>query len=358
MNAPPGLPQKYAKIWHAAVAVIIAVASLIVAITQTTGQAPALNTPTAARLAAAVTREANTTPNPACNPPLGKGTMGVCAPRVPLSPFASPRTIHGLIGIDVSNNNGHCAHFGGLAFGFAKLNEGAGFRDGYAACNAANARAAGVPLGGYDFLRPGRQSPQAECAVFVAVYRAVRLTGPAVEDLEATALGRSGTLAYGAAWARCVHHALPGVTIIEYTGKWFSDPSVGGPAGTLNLWLSAYANGFQLPFGFHSVLIWQFTDGQYGPFPHVGGGDTNVFLGSRAKLASVFHSRPPTPPISKHARGDCRELTVLRGRARDHARRHHKPLLNHRERSRANNLKRALARSHYSCNHGKIARTK
>jgi GH25 family lysozyme M1 (1,4-beta-N-acetylmuramidase) len=317
-----------------AVAIVIAVASLIVAIANggTTIVRPQASAPQVqAQLASVQAKAANVTPNAACNPAVGHGSMGVCAPAPgPLAALVVPqhakatsvRAIHGILGVDVSNNQGCGYRVPRAAFLFVKLNEGAYFRDGCAAGFAHQGFAHSMKVGGYDFLRAGHSSASGEAHVFVDQYRAAHLSGPAVADVEVNDRGVSpvGMRAYVNAWALYVKAHLPRATIMIYTGKWFWDPQVNGAAGTSNLWISAYASTYYLPLGFKSALIWQYADGRFGPYPHIGGVDSNVFLGSRARFDAVFAS---SKPISAGMRRRCRELNTLRRHSRRYHRHYH-----------------------------------
>lgn len=310
MNGSPSLPR-----WAAtAIALVTAIIALITAIANNGDNITKIVHTLSPGQKAAIQRSIATAPNPACNPPLGSGKMGVCAPpTAPLNPLlGAPRVLHGLLGVDVSSYQG-CGNLSGVSFAFVKLNESTGYRNASASCTARQARSRRVPLGAYDFLRPGRTSPEAEAATFVSMYRALGLRGPAVADVEATVLSPAGTRGYVSRWHSYVARHLK-ATRINYTGVWFWNPRVGGPAGSSNLWVSSYANTFYRPAGFRSALVWQYSDGTYGPYPHIHGYDSNIFLGSRSKLNAVFRGGPVKRPISKANRKLCGKLNRLRSK--------------------------------------------
>jgi hypothetical protein len=151
----------------------------------------------------------------------------------------------------------------------------------------------------------------------------VGVTGVAVADVEATILGASSTRAYVAAWTACVHRSLPRTTVIHYTGSWFWNPQVGGNAGSSNLWVSAYANGFLLPVGFQSALIWQYSNGSVGAIPRIHGYDSDIFLASRSRFNAVFAGKKPPPAITKGQRKRCTELNTYRRHSAVYHRRYH-----------------------------------
>ena len=109
-------------------------------------------------------------------------------------------------GIDVSNNNGTVdwrrVRASGRRFAWVKASEGLTFDDAFLIPNVRAARAAGVRVGAYHFLRPmpGR-SAKAEAQHFISRLRAAGLGHGdliPVVDVEVTALSRAG-LAHAAA---------------------------------------------------------------------------------------------------------------------------------------------------------------
>src|ERR1700693_3999202 len=71
------------------------------------------------------------------------------------------------LGTDVSNYQGPGINWtsvknAGVSFAWAKATEGTGFIDADFTINEANAKAAGVPIGAYDFAHPEANTPSAE----------------------------------------------------------------------------------------------------------------------------------------------------------------------------------------------------
>jgi lysozyme len=264
---------------------------------------------------------ANNAPVPNCNPAPGAGKLGACAP--PSGPSATlakaagdPFTVHGLLGVDISSYQGCDNQLRGISFAFFKASEGTGYTDVCLRRNVQTAKAHRLPYGVYDFLRPSYQHSAAqEAAHFVAAVRAAgaNTSLPPVADVEANA-GLSGAALhnYVCSWHGYVERALHRKTDITYTGNWFWGPQVaGGSCGTL-LWVSAYANYAVIPHGWRTKTIWQYSDGVFGPYPHINGWDSDVFQGTRAQLAALANRKPPVPPVPAHARHLCQELYNLK----------------------------------------------
>lgn len=352
---PPNTPR-----WAATViALITAITALIVAIANNGDQIVKVIHSLSPGQKAAVTRAVATTPNPACNPGKGQGKMGICAPQTSLTPLlGAPRVIHGIKGVDVSSYQGCSNSFSGVSFVITKFNESTGYRDRCAPHNIAVARQKHLPHGGYDFLRPGSSSAAAEAGTFVSMYRSTGASGVAVADVEANSRGLSpaSVRKYVCSWVRTVHRSIPRASVIVYTGAWFWNPQVGGTACTSNLWVSAYANSFYVPVGFKSALLWQYSDGRYGPVPHINGWDSDVFLGSRAHFLKVFSGKVIKKPIAKKFKRECRQKVRLDRRAkRRHARTGH--WLPPKAGARRAHLKKYLNKHGYRCTRsGKVVK--
>lgn len=294
--------------------------------------------------------QAANTPTTGCNPPAGAGQMGSCAPVQAFSAVQSiakaagdPEHVTGTIGVDVSSYQGCMINWAaekrrGVAFAFFKASESTHYSDPCLAHNAASAKAARLPFGVYDFLRPGWTSATAEARHFIAAVRAARANGilPPVADVEFNAgLSPAQVSAYVCTWHRIVRAALHRPVTITYTGAWFWNPQTAGQTCGTRLWVSAYAFEPIIPHGWSRYTFWQFTDGRSGPTPHVNGWDTDVFAGPRAALASVGHKpkRRPAPPkpaprpkpkpkprpvTHKADRTTCRRLNWWRAHGRPH----------------------------------------
>lgn len=283
-------------------------------------------------IASATNAAANASPgaNESCTVPVGQGTMGACGPQTSSLALAigkvtrtlgrsvhaaSVTTIRGhLIGADVSSYQGCQTQFR-LAFVITKATESTGYTDRCLGQNLAAAKRSHVPVSAYDFLRPGSSSATAEGAHFVqAVKAAGGINLPPVADVEATRLGASQTHDYVCQWVKTVRAGLHVSRVIIYTGYWFWPSKVGGDdcAGTI-LWISAYGSYALIPptWGGGSLNpgsrynarapLWQYSDGQFGPYPRVQQWDTDVYFGSRSQLAQLAGL---TKPCSK--RTACR----------------------------------------------------
>lgn len=260
-------------------------------------------------------------PTQSCNPPIGGGTLGACAP---VQAFAAtdaiakaagdPDVITGHpLGVDVSSNNG-CRHFSKAdAFVFIKATESVGYTSPCLAGDVAYAKSLGVPYGVYDFLRPGYSSADAEARHFVAAVLAAHANTslPPVADVEVNAgLSPSQLRAYVGTWDQLVRSLLKRTVVITYTGAWFWTPSVGGSAAG-DLWVSGYGSSVTAPsswtvtrtvapFGSIAWTFWQYSDGTYGPTPHLGA-DSDVFGGTQAQLDALAVTtfvgyKPPSRP--------------------------------------------------------------
>lgn len=321
-QAPPHKPTLAAAL----AALLIAIAGLISALGAGTSNQHIVNRSQGnleKRAVEASVVAANATPNPNCNPPAGAAKLGACAP-VQAAGAASalakaagdPFVIHGQLGVDVSSYQ-PCG-VTGPSFSFYKATEGTVYTDRCLRANVAAAKRARKPYGAYDFLRPGRSSPEAEAAHFVAVVRAAgaNTSLPPVADVEANAgLSPYGVLSYACRWHNYVRQALHRSVTITYTGYWFWQPQVAAGSCNSLLWISAYGPRYLVPHGFGHATIWQYSDGIYGPTPHLSGWDSDVWLGrGRESLAALAHARPPLPPPSNHAKNLCHVLRNVRAK--------------------------------------------
>ena len=94
---------------------------------------------------------------------------------------------------------------------------------------------------------------------------------PPVLDVEANAgLDRPRLRSWIQRWVNEVRRLTKRQWVTIYTGGWFWNPQVGfwAPANTL-LWASGYSTAPPWVAGFRSPDWWQYTDGHYGPLPHV-----------------------------------------------------------------------------------------
>lgn len=169
-------------------------------------------------------------------------------------------------GIDVSNLQGtidfNAVKRAGYRFAFVKAGEG-NWDDPDFRLNVQHAKAAGLKVGAYQFLRPrpGRTGAQ-EAAFFIEnLHRAGLGHGDLrpVLDVEATQLDRAGTHAYVKSFVNAMH--AHGFRPMIYTGTWFWGPKVGDDDFDLPLWIAAYqAHEPTLPKPWTTYAVWQHSD--------------------------------------------------------------------------------------------------
>lgn len=240
-----------------------------------------------------------------CSPAVGAGQLGACAPKAAL---AATRSLAGPVahaagagssvangrpvGVDVSSYQGCSIDWRrvSVSFMFFKATEGTGYTDPCLRHNVASAKQAGKPFGVYDFLRPGSSSATAEANHFVAAVKAAGANSslPPVADVEVNrGLSRSALNAYVCTWHRTVGAALHRRVTITYTGNWFWAPQLAGNHCGSKLWVSAYTFAPIIPRPWKSYVFWQYSDGVYGPGPHLTRWDSDVFAGSSAQLRAL-----------------------------------------------------------------------
>lgn len=231
----------------------------------------------------------------ACTVPVGHGTPGACAPapikaagHVPL--FGSPLQTHRSIQIvDLSNNDPiydmrPLARFG-IKGMWLKVQEGTGYRDPTFGAMVNASRRAGIPVGGYDFVRDYNAS---EAYLFVARLKATgtctgKNTLPPVLDMEAGSASQRGVQVM----VDVVRHACGRVAI--YTGLWYWNPALGQWwPHSVSAWISGYPN-IVGSANYGHVAVHQFTDRGYNG---VFNADLSVWLGSQAAYAAYSSSRP------------------------------------------------------------------
>ena len=217
----------------------------------------------------------------------------------------------------------------GVAFAWAKATEGVGYTDAYFAANEANAKAVGIPIGAYHFARPsshpnitGANSADTEAAYFWGVVSNYVKAGGSYlvpmldwEDTSATVAAGFTSAATMSAWVNqwcntVSNYArlsgVAGMKPIVYTGVWFSQPGSTYPGLTTAVtnwpsWIAAYpANPNPQPggpsssFPWSTWTIWQYADTNWS------GGDSDVFNGTAAGLASLIVGNVSPPSIVSH----------------------------------------------------------
>lgn len=280
---------------------------------------------------------AQSAPSPACNPGPGAGHMGSCAPVQALAyadvlgkAAGDPDDVRGLgpLGVDISNNNGCGFRLSGLGISFAyfKESEGTYYHDRCAATFIGQAKRLHLRYGVYHFLRARPTvNPRTEAAFFVhnlARDGALKAPLPPVVDVEVNdrGMGPGAVHGYVCAFLKSVRGYLHTTRVSIYTGNWFWAPQVGGDdcSGAL-LWDSAYAPNAIAPSAWRGsgISIWQYSDGRYGPTPHIAGVDSDVML-----KPSRYSTAKPNPKVKCPCRNPRKLAKWEREYARVHAELH------------------------------------
>lgn len=180
--------------------------------------------------------------------------------------FPTPDVPVPATGPDVSNLQGHVdfrkVKDAGHAFVILKCGEG-DWADPTFFDNVKAARAAGLKIGAYHFLRPrkGRTGTQ-EAVFFIDRLRGATLGKGdlrPVLDVEATTLSAAATRVYVLAFAKALEQA--GHSPMFYTYASFNGGSWTLEFGYYPLWIAAYSVGTpRLPWPWKTWAMWQFTD--------------------------------------------------------------------------------------------------
>jgi lysozyme len=213
-------------------------------------------------------------------------------------------------GVDVSNHQGgaidwNAAYAGGIQFGWAKVCEGAGYRDPYWTGNRDRALAAGVKIGGYGYVHPNGDAVQQ--ANFFCDLHGPMLPGmlaPAIDLEEANGVSPAGVHDWTHVWLDTVTARLglaPPFMPYIYTYPDFWDHAVASPPGCPRcrahpLWYASYSK-YQpsAPNPWDAVTAWQYA-GTSVYVPGVGSGqDANWFVGTGADLDALTYGAAPAP---------------------------------------------------------------
>jgi GH25 family lysozyme M1 (1,4-beta-N-acetylmuramidase) len=316
---------------HAAV-VLLAVAAALIAtgVIGVHGISSGQSAQQTKRTAEHATILSQTVPNPDCFPPVGAGHLGSCAPVQAMGAAnalgkaaGDPNNITGHpLGVDVSSYQGCSINWSRepVQFAIFKATESTGYTDACLAHNIAGAKAGRLAYSEYDFLRPGSTSPVAEADHFAAAVNSAggNTSLPPVADVEVNAgLSPTQLHSYVCAWEGRVKQLLHRTTVITYTGFWFWQPQVAGDSCGSILWDSAYASFAVTPSSWShtgGITLWQYSDGIYGPTPHISGWDSDVLLkgtlaglGAKAVIA-VPAKKVPTKKVLKKLRVKLRIL--------------------------------------------------
>lgn len=184
--------------------------------------------------------------------------------RHPAQPEKRPGT-----GIDVSNNNGRIdfkkVKAAGEDFVYVKAGEG-DWRDPTFVDNVKRAVAAGLHVGGYQFLRPrAGRSGATEAKWFITRLQSVGLKNDdlrPVLDVEVTSLSKSATALYVGEFIEEMRRQ--GYHPMIYTGTWFWEPHVGDKDFNAPLWWAGYVpeSKIDVPEAWKNEgwTVWQYTD--------------------------------------------------------------------------------------------------
>lgn len=227
-------------------------------------------------------------------------SLGACLPKPKVG--VSPKVGAGAIRCeDRSNNNPlfgvanwRRVRASGITCLYVKVNESTGFIDGTAARMAADAKAAGLAVGGYDFQHVCQGSATAEADVFAAHERADGLTGPNTlpgsADVEYPTGASCNARAWESEWRARATHDL-GRATITYTGAWYWNPVLGCWWVGGEDWISGYDVSFPaLPCGHVALDLWQNTD---RGFDGVGTTDLSLFRDGPAAYARFVNRSNP-----------------------------------------------------------------
>jgi GH25 family lysozyme M1 (1,4-beta-N-acetylmuramidase) len=252
----------------------------------------------------------------------------------PGGPAFPPRRT--LDGVDTSHHQSgridlKAARAAGLRWWYVKATEGTTFTDRSYQSRVRQARQEGIPVGAYHFARPDRGDAAEEARFFLS--RADIRAGDMLPmlDLESTeGLSESALTSWTGTWVRTVCRELARKRLI---GKpiIYTPFNLGNGFGCL-LWVARYSNDYRapvIPRPWRRAVIWQHSDGRFGPIrdvPGFGAVDVNALhpdvplsalrLRSAKERSEVTRrSRTRRPPAHPPG-GDRPDVQELRGRLR------------------------------------------
>lgn len=175
-------------------------------------------------------------------------------------------------GIDVSNWQGQIqwqqVAAQGIGFAFVKVTEGTGYTDPYGKANVSGARAQGLKVGVYHFLRPGQGKALAEAEHFVQHTRDLAADWLVV-DIETTdEVAPNQVKAYTRTWLKRVQE-LTGKTPLVYTYVSFANRVLGDSLVDWPLWVAHYGVKEPGQTPWPQWVCWQHSDA--GTVPGIGG---------------------------------------------------------------------------------------
>lgn len=229
-----------------------------------------------------------------------------------------------------------------------KVNESTGYHDPTAGRMVHDARAAGLFVGGYDFLHVCGPDPGSEAWTYLNDARSIGLLGPHYEPVEGTFPATAdsewppnGISCNGGAWIGAWEATVASITHREpmtYTGQWWWEgvANIGcwWPQGSA-AWISGYTGSISsVPrlCGHPNIDLWQYSDAggngintsdvsvwadstdQFAKLVQAGPTQAQFASWRRARDSSLsgYHHRHCTAPVL--GRDDCR---VLAGRVND-----------------------------------------
>ncbi|WP_345528390.1 glycoside hydrolase family 25 protein [Nocardioides endophyticus] len=183
-----------------------------------------------------------------------------------------------LDGVDTSHYQGgrvdlKAARAEGLQWWYVKATEGTTFVDPTYDRRVRQARKAGVPVGAYHFARPDRGDAADEARFFLATADIRAGDMLPMLDLESSeGLSPSELTTWTGTWVRTVTRHLAGLGLrgrpIIYT-PFNLEKGFG-----CFCWVARYSNDFRAPVvprPWQRAVIWQHSNGKYGPVKHVPG---------------------------------------------------------------------------------------
>ena len=194
----------------------------------------------------------------------------------PTGPAFPPRRT--LDGVDTSHHQSGridltAARNAGVRWWYVKATEGTTFTDSSYASRVRQARRAGIPVGAYHFARPDAGDAAEEARFFLSHTDLRAGDMLPMLDLESTeGLSRGALTTWVGTWVRTITSELTRKGIagkpIIYTPFDLDDGF-----GCL-LWVARYSNDYRapvIPTPWKRAVIWQHSDGRFGPIRHVPG---------------------------------------------------------------------------------------
>jgi GH25 family lysozyme M1 (1,4-beta-N-acetylmuramidase) len=238
-----------------------------------------------------------------------------------LQPACAPAET--VLGIDIASYqhpNGAAIDWTAVAasrrFVIIKASEGTGYTNAWYADDSTQARAHGMLVGAYHYLRY-TSSGAAQAQNFLASVGGGVPAGdlPAMLDVEDTsdAVSPAERVAIMKDWLDTVE-AASGRKPMIYSGSWYWGPYLGSPTGYGGVypmvWAAYTASCPKIPDDFPGITIWQYLGGE-GTTPGISAPcDQDMFYGPESELLKLV-DRPPVGWI------DASDCDSVRGWAQD-----------------------------------------